>query len=70
MRSTNKHQQLWRGLAVLTALALILGAALAAIWTAAGPADAEEGSDKPAAPAQPAGLRVATQQGSLDVSVD
>ena len=63
------HQQLRRGLAVLTVLAVLLGLTLAAVWTVAGPAAADEGSDKPAAPAQPAGLRVATQQGSRDVSV-
>ena len=52
----------------LTAL-LVVAAVLALFWSAAAPAGAQDGSDTEV-PAKPTGLSVATEPGSLEVSVD
>ena len=49
--------------------ALLVAAALALFWSAAAPAGAQDGSDTEV-PAKPTGLSVATEPGSLEVSVD
>ena len=51
----------------LAASLMILAVAVAGMSTGADPAGAEDGSQTPA---RPAGLKISTQQGSLDVSVD
>ena len=49
--------------------ALLVAAALTLFWSAAAPAGAQDANDTEV-PAKPAGLSVATEPGSLDVSVD
>ena len=51
----------------LVALLLALATALAAVWAGTNPADAQESGD---VPAKPAGLRITTEQGSLEVALD
>ena len=58
-----------RGLTLVFALALVLAATLSVVLTGTGLAGAQDdGGTEP--PAQPSGLRVATEPGSLEVAVD